>query len=65
MPQVTAKWIERFATHLIQLQPGLCPLDAVRNATCAHPEASGLTPEDAAEIYLAAAHSPAEPGATE
>ena len=62
MPQINAAWIERFATRLIQLQPDLHPLDAVRNATCAYREASELTPEDAAKIYLAAADSSAEPG---
>jgi hypothetical protein len=62
MPQLTATWIERFATRLIQLQPDLRPLDAVRNATWAYPEASELTPEIAAEIYLVIADAPAEPG---
>jgi len=65
MPQVTAVWIERFATRLIQLQPDLLPLDAVRNATCSYPEASGLMPEAAAEIYMANVDSPAEPGPSE
>jgi len=53
MPQVTASWIERFATRLIQLQPQIRPLDAVRNATAAYPVVAELTPEDAADFCVA------------
>jgi len=54
MPQITASWIERFATRLIELQPQTRPLDAVRNATAAYPWVAGqLTPEDAAHVSVA------------
>ena len=55
MSQITAAWIERFATRLIELQPGVLPLDAVRNATCAYRDASRSAPEVAAAVYVAAA----------
>lgn len=58
MPQPVALWIERFATRLIQLQPQVRPLDAVRNATSAFESTSDLSPEDAAEVYLASAPVP-------
>ena len=58
MSQVTARWIERFATRLIQLQPETHPLDAVRSATDAYSAVAELTPEDAAAISVAA-ESPA------
>jgi len=54
MSQVTASWIERFATRLIQLQPETHPLDAVRSATVAYPVVAELTPEDAAAICVTA-----------
>ncbi len=55
MTQPVAAWIERFATRLIQLQPDVRPLDAVRNAATAFNDTSDLSPEDAAETYLASA----------
>jgi len=58
MTQPVALWIERFATRLIQLQPQVHPLDAVRNATSAFESTSELSPEDAAEVYLASAPMP-------
>jgi hypothetical protein len=54
MSQITAAWIERFATRLIELQPQVFPLDAVRNATCAYRDASWSAPEVAAAVYVAA-----------
>jgi hypothetical protein len=54
MSQITAAWIERFATRLIELQPQVFPLDAVRNATCAYRDASLSAPEVAAAVYVAA-----------
>jgi hypothetical protein len=54
MPQtVVASWIERFATRLIQLQPQVRPLDAVRNASDAYDSTWQMAPEDAAESYAA------------
>lgn len=64
MTQPAASWIERFATRLIQLQPHVRPLDAVRNAATAFDSASELSPEDAAEVYLAAGPNPPTPPAT-
>jgi hypothetical protein len=52
MPHVTARWIERFAARLIQLQPETHPLDAVRSATVAYPSVAALTPEDAAAVCV-------------
>lgn len=53
MSHIVASWIERFATRLIQLQPQLRPLDAVRNASNAYDSTWQMTPEEAAENYLA------------
>ena len=57
MSQITAAWIERFATRLIELQPHVFPLDAVRNATRAYHDASWSAPEVAAAVYVAAVGS--------
>lgn len=59
MPQIVASWIERFAIRLIQLQPKLHPLDAVRNASNAYDSTWQMTPEEAAETYIAADAEPA------
>ena len=58
MPEVIASWVERFATRLLQLQPGKVPLDAVRDAIAIFPEAGRLTPEDAAERHGACNKAP-------
>jgi hypothetical protein len=55
MPRVIASWVERFATRLIQLQPAVKPLDAVRHATSVFADASNLAPEIAAEKFMVAA----------
>lgn len=52
MPQVIASWVERFATRLIELQPEVRPLDAVRNATVIYPDVSAMAPEAAAEHFV-------------
>ncbi|MFO1216828.1 MAG: hypothetical protein U1E89_00430 [Burkholderiaceae bacterium] len=52
MSQPIASWIERFATRVIVLRPGVMPLDAVRHATKAWDTTSELPPEEAAEVYL-------------
>ncbi len=52
MPQVIASWVERFATRLIQLQPNVRPLDAVRNAAQVYPDVSSMAPEVAAEQFV-------------
>jgi hypothetical protein len=51
MPQPVAPWIARFAQHLLQAEPELQPLDAVRGAL-AFTNAAQLPPEEAAEAYL-------------
>ena len=51
--QPIASWIERFASRVIVLRPGVMPLEAVRHATEAWDTTSGLPPEKAAETYLA------------
>jgi hypothetical protein len=52
MPQVIASWVERFATRLIELQPEVRPLDAVRNATAIYPDVAAMAPEAAAEHFV-------------
>lgn len=58
MSQPIASWIERFASRVIVLRPGVMPLEAVRHATEAWDTTSELPPEKAAETYLATAPSP-------
>lgn len=53
MSQPIASWIERFASRVIVLRPGVMPLEAVRHATEAWDTTSELPPEKAAETYLA------------
>lgn len=58
MPKPVASWISRFAQHLLQVQPELQPLDAVRSASSAFADAAQLPPEEAAEAYIASARRP-------
>ncbi|MES3012261.1 MAG: hypothetical protein V4750_00830 [Pseudomonadota bacterium] len=53
MPKPVASWISRFAQHLLQVQPELQPLDAVRSASSAFADSAQLPPEAAAEAYYA------------
>ena len=60
MSQPIASWIERFASRVILLRPGVPPLEAVRHATKAWNSTSELPPEKAAEVFLTT-HEPPEP----
>ncbi|MBC7760604.1 MAG: hypothetical protein H7201_02155 [Candidatus Saccharibacteria bacterium] len=54
MPQIPQdEWVPRFAWKLRQLRPGVAGDDAMglALAEATYPEASDLTPEEAAEIY--------------
>lgn len=65
MPQIPQdEWVPRFAKKLRQLQPGMAGDDAMglALAEATYPEASDLTPEEAAEIY-ALEEPPADFGA--
>ena len=46
-----AQWLERFAAQVLTLKPALHPLDAVRHAISAFPDASDLEPERAATLF--------------
>jgi hypothetical protein len=64
---MNAEWLRRFATRLIQLNPAIKPLDAVRSATQRFPSACDLEPEKAAEISTGQARAldecaPSTPG---
>jgi hypothetical protein len=49
-----ADWLERFAAETLKLRPEFNPLDAVRAALRAYPDASELEPENAADAMFAA-----------
>jgi hypothetical protein len=51
-----ADWLERFAAETLKLKPEIKPLDAVRAALSAFPDASGLEPENAADAMFAVDH---------
>lgn len=61
MSQPIASWIERFASRVILLRPGVMPLEAVRHATEAWVKTSELPPEKAAELYIHTHQTPAPP----
>jgi hypothetical protein len=65
VPQVIAAWIERFAIRSIELHPDTPPLEAVRAAVSAFPEASKLKPEEAAEIHAAKRGAPLAPDSSD
>ena len=46
-------WISRFARHLLQVQPELRPLDAVRSASQAFADSARMPPEEAASSWVA------------
>lgn len=61
MSQPIASWIERFASRVIVLRPGVMPLEAVRRATEAWDTSSELPPEKAAEVYITTHQTPSAP----
>jgi hypothetical protein len=50
MPRIAAHWIRPFAARLIELNPHLQPLDAVRCAVLAHGSCGKLAPTMAADL---------------
>jgi hypothetical protein len=53
MGVIRASWVEGFAARLMQLRPGKHPLDAVREATRNFEHQSTMSPEAAAEDFVA------------
>lgn len=58
----TATWLDRFASKLGKLLPGMSLAEATKRAGETFAEANDLDPDEAAEIY-ALELPPAEPGA--
>jgi hypothetical protein len=46
-------WLERFSARLMELHPTMSTVAAAQHAVDAHPEASELEPEAAAELFAA------------
>ena len=44
-------WIARYCKRALHLVPGLTAASAVRRAAATYPDASGMQPERAAELY--------------
>jgi hypothetical protein len=44
------EWLERFASQTLRLDPALSVLGALRQAISAFPDASHMSPEEAAKI---------------
>jgi len=53
MPKPAASWISRFARRLLEVQPELRPLDAVRSASQAFADSAQMPPEEAASSWVA------------
>ena len=63
-PTFKKVWLDGFAAHLMKLQPSMNAVIAASHAVAMYPDAKGMPPNEAAEIF-ALEEGPGEAGGTE